>query len=221
MPKYLMTKEPVNIFAYYPISVSSWKTCRSQNSKHNSQFWALWLYFKTRDVSTYFNTTRATHNQRQKKQHYKQLRWCLQCTGVLCQLSSPSTSSRMDHIPGCWYANRTPRVGWVMSLVNTTQRLSYIQNWNVKLLGCVCRSLQLMCCIIWSPHLRFESQMARHFLDRQILDQQNVVLCQVSSWAGTWWTIISWEMPDEEGLGLRLGLWLVWVGDRVSVMACG
>jgi len=62
--------------------------------------------------------------------------------------------------------------------------------------------------------------ISRHFLDRQILDQQNFVLCQVSSWTDTswtiryWtgisWTIISWEMQEErEGLGLQLGLWLV------------
>jgi len=35
--------------------------------------------------------------------------------------SSPSSLSRMDHIPGLLYASRTPRAGWVMSSVKYVQ----------------------------------------------------------------------------------------------------
>jgi len=46
------------------------------------------IHFAHAGVSAYSNTTRATHNQRQKQRHNKKLSRCLQCTGCAGTLLS-------------------------------------------------------------------------------------------------------------------------------------
>jgi len=73
-------------------------------------------------------------------------------------MSSLCSLSRMDHISGRWYVSRTPKAGCVMSSVKYDAKIELYSDINFKILECVHRwSLQLACCISWTPHLRFES----------------------------------------------------------------
>jgi len=150
----------------------------------------------------YFSTTLATHNQRQKQQQNKKLSRCLQCTGGASSLN-PAVLDEwiIFQATGMWAGLQGWDEQWVRWNIMRRYR---IKN---KLLGCVCRwSLQLTCCISWTPHQRFNSPykcmanlILRHILDRQILvDQQNFVLCQVSSWSDTSWNGISWSVISRE-----------------------
>jgi len=81
------------------------------NNKH--------FHMQRAGVSSYSNTTWATHNQRQKQTNSNIIRsWVgVYSVSEVPVESSAGSSSLMDHIPCRWYASRTPRAGWVMSSV--------------------------------------------------------------------------------------------------------
>jgi len=90
--------------------------------------------------------------------------------------SSPSSSSRMDHIPARWYTSRTPRAGWVMKW-NTTRRLSscriaMLNCWDVSIVDYSSWRVVLVRLHTWdsNPHKSMANLISRHILDLLILD---------------------------------------------------
>jgi len=103
--------------------------------------------------------------------------------------SSPSSLSQMDHIPGRWYASRTPRKDGMSNEFSeiwrddwVTYRIKMLNCWNVSVIDHSSWRVVFVGLLTSDSNRRksMANPISRHFLDCQILDQQNFVLCQVS-----------------------------------------
>jgi len=159
-------------------------------------------------VSAYSYTTRATHNQRQKQQDNKKRSRCLQCTGGAGSLLIAVQAEwiifnalvcEQDSMGGM--SNEFGEIqceGWV------TYRITMLNSWDVYVVDHSSWRVVLVGLYSWdlNHHKSMTNLISRQFLDRQILDQQNCLLCVVSAWLvrywiGISWTVISWEMQEE------------------------
>jgi len=180
-------------------------------------------------VSAYSNTTQATDNQRQKQQHNKKMSRCVQCTGgaggVFSQQFKPNgTYSRPLVCEQDSMGEMSNEFGEIWRKDWVTYKIKMLHFWNVFVVDHCSWRVVIVRLDTWDSIRR--KSMA-NLIIRHFLDQQNFVLCQVSSltdtsWIVKSWTVISWEMQGAgEGLRLRLGLELVWTRVRVSVKAWG